>query len=224
MKWIAVAALVAALTAGCAVASAPEDIHSPPPDSNYGGLSAREGAVKSQPQPKAADTPPVVAPGKLEESPLEPTELRIQRAGVITLDVKNDMKFALELIKHAGKFDALVMAFSNTEVSYRMPSAKLNALLEWLAGQDPKLVEISAFDFSALDRTGEFFSLEGRVEVARTAYNRTLELLKTAPNSHELNQLEAKLEQLQTRLDGYETTLRDIKLNAGRVEVKLRIE
>lgn len=222
MKWIAVAALVAALTTGCATQAVEMQ---PPPDSNYGGLSAREDSAKaSQTPPPPTDQPPVANPGKVEESPLEPAELRIQRAGIITLDVKNDMKFALELIKHAGKFDALVMAFSNTEVSYRMPSAKLNALLEWLAGQDPKLVEISAFDFSALDRTGEFYSLEGRVEVARTAYNRTLELLKTAPNSHELNQLEAKLEQLQTKLDGFETTLRDIKLNAGRVEVKLRIE
>jgi len=227
MKLIAVAALVAVLTAGCATGSySDREVHTPPPDSNYGGLSARDAESKdvaTQPQPQP-ERPPVVDPGKIEEAPLESAELRIQRAGIITLDVKNEMKFSLELIKHASKFDALVMAFSNTEVSYRMPSAKINALLEWLAGQDPKLVEISAFDFSALDRTGEFYSLEGRVEVARTAYNRTLELLKSAPNSSELNQLEAKLEQLQIKLDGYETTLRDIKLRAGRVEVRVRIE
>ncbi|MBX3473944.1 MAG: DUF4349 domain-containing protein [Planctomycetes bacterium] len=223
MKWIGVAALAAVLMCGCAVARTPEEVRSPLPDSNYGGLSAREDVAKTQQQPPS-DKPPVTTPGKVEESALEPAELRIQRAGVITLAVKHEMKFALELVKHAGKFDALVMAFSNTEVTWRMPSAKINALLEWLAGQDPKLVEIDAFDFSALDRTGEYYSLEGRVEVARTAYNRTLELLRSAGNSHELSQLEAKLELLQQKLDGFETVLRDIKLNAGRVEVKLRIK
>ncbi|MBE7491161.1 MAG: DUF4349 domain-containing protein [Planctomycetes bacterium] len=222
MKRICVAVLVVLVLGGCAVASAPEEVRAPLPDSAYAGLSARQETAKAQQPP--TDGPPVQGPGKVEEAPLEPAELRIQRAGVITLAVKHELKFALELLKHAGKFDALVMAFSNTEVTWRMPSARINALLEWLAGQDPKLVEIDAFDFSALDRTAEFYSLEGRIEAARSAYNRTLELLKAAPNSHELGQLEARLEQLQKKLDGFETTLRDIKLNAGRVELKLRIK
>lgn len=218
MRWIAVAALVAALSSGCAVTDAGQTYHTVEPEYNTGGL-AREAdppAVPTRPtQPEANP------PGEVREAPLEDAQVRIQRAGVITLDVKDGMKFSLELLKNAGKFDALVMAFGNTEVNYRMPSAKLNALLEWLSSQDPRLVEVDGFDFSALDRTAEYFSLESRIEVARAAYDRARELLKTAANAGELSQLEARLEQLQVKLDGFETTLRDIKLRAGRVEVRI---
>ncbi len=224
MKWIAIAALAAALSAGCATTDAGGGQPLVEPEYNTGGLTESQLPRYAQTPPQTQPQPATNPPGEVKEAPLEDAQVRILRAGTITLDVKDGMKFSLELLKNAGKFDALVMAFANTEVNYRMPSAKLNALLEWLSSQDPKLVEVDGFDFSALDRTAEYFSLESRIEVARTAYDRARELLKTASNASELNQLEAKLEQLQTKLDGYETTLRDIKLRAGRVEVRILLK
>lgn len=158
------------------------------------------------------------------EAPLEDAELRIQRAGRITLDVKDQMSFSGELRKNAGAFDAIVMAFSDRAVTYRMPSAKLEALLKWIGEQDPKLVELDSFDFSALDRTGEFYSVEARLEAAKAARARTMELLKIAQDLPEIERIEARLEAQQTRIDGYESTMIDIKLRAGRVEVRIQME
>jgi hypothetical protein len=134
------------------------------------------------------------------------------------------MTFSGELRKNAASFDAIVMAFSDRAVAYRMPSAKLEALLKWLGEQDPKLVELDSFDFSALDRTGEFFSVEARLEAVKAARARTMELLKIAQDLPEIERIEAKLEAQQTRIDGYETALFDIKLRAGRVEVRIQME
>lgn len=158
------------------------------------------------------------------ETAMEDAELRIQRAGRITLDVKEEMTFSGELRKNAASFDAIVMAFSDRAVTYRMPSAKLEALLKWIGEQDPKLVELDSFDFSALDRTGEFFSVEARLEAAKAARARTMELLKIAQDLPEIERIEAKLEAQQTRIDGYQSTLFDIKLRAGRVEVRIQME
>lgn len=171
----------------------------------------------------AEAAPQPVAPGAIAEAPLESADLRIQRAGIITLDVKDGMSFSGELRKHAGTFEAVVMNFSDREVAYRMPSSRLDALLEWLAAQDPRLVELESFDFSALDRTGEFYSVEGRLAAAKAARDRSMELFKMAQTIAEIERIEARLEVQQQRIDTLESTLFDIKLRAGRVEVRLRL-
>lgn len=179
-------------------------------------------SVPTEPQEPGPSAP--TAPGDLKEAPLEAAELRIQRAGVIELDVRDDLKFSLELLKHAGKFDAVVMSFSHTEVSLRMPSARLMPLLEWLSAQDARNVELAGFDFTALDRSGEYFSLEARLEAASAVRDRTLTLLRDAGTAAAVSELESRLEAAQQKLDALQSTLHDIRARAGRVEVCVKLK
>lgn len=169
------------------------------------------------------ETIPVQA-GIAAEAPLETADLRIARAGVIRLDVKEQMKFSSTLRTSAAKFEAVVMSFSNSMVEYRMPSAKLDALLQWLGEQDPKQVELDSYDFSAFDRTTEFYSVEGRLEAAKAARSRAMELLKLANTIAEMERIEARIEQQQARIDQFEATIHDIKLRAGRVDVRIMMD
>jgi hypothetical protein len=51
-----------------------------------------------------------------------------------------------------------------------------------------------------------------------------MELLKIAQNLADIERIEAKLEVQQTRIDGYESTMIDIKLRAGRVDVRIQMD
>lgn len=208
-----IAVLAFALLAGCSSAPMLEE-RTVEPDS-----VPTEAPEKAHADGPAAPTPPT----DLKEAPLEAAELRIQRAGVIELDVRDDLKFSLELLKHAGKFDAVVMSFSHTQVNLRMPSARLMPLLEWLGSQDARNVELAGFDFTALDRSGEFYSLEARLEAAVAVRERTLALLRDAGSAAAVAELETRLEAAQQKLDALQGTLHDIKARAGRVEVCVRL-
>jgi hypothetical protein len=216
MRLFLAAAVAALILAGCHSSVRT----SPAVDSDYSAPRGESSDVRLR-----GTTATVPSQANVDlEAVMEDAELRIQRAGRITLDVKDQMTFSGELRKNAASFDAIVMAFSDRAVTYRMPSAKLEALLKWLGEQDPKLVELDSFDFSALDRTGEFFSVDARLEAVKAARARTMELLKIAKDLAEIERIEAKLEAQQTRIDGYETALFDIKLRAGRVEVRIQME
>lgn len=155
----------------------------------------------------------------LTEAPLERAELRIERSGWIRVDSKNEMKASNKLRRMAAQFDATVMAFSDHAVSFKMPSAKIETLLETL--ENTEGWEIDEFDFSAWDRTGEFYSVEARIESTGAVKARLLKLLESAATIDEVLKIHGKLEAIQKELDGYNGVLRDIQLRAGRVDVAI---
>ena len=153
------------------------------------------------------------------EAKLEPTAMRIERSGSIRVDTKNEMAASTKLRRLAGDFDAAVMSFNDHSVTFKLPSDRLVSLLG--AIENTAGWEIDEFDFSAWDRTGEFYSVEARVESANAVKERLMKLLEAAATLDDVLKIHNKLEDIQQKLDGFETSLHDIKLRAGRVDVTI---
>lgn len=158
----------------------------------------------------------------LTEAPLERAELRIERSGWIRVDSKNEMQASSKLRRMAAQFDATVMSFNDHAVTFKMPSAKIETLLEVL--ENTEGWEIDEFDFSAWDRTGEFYSVEARIESTGAVKARLLKLLESAATMDDVLKIHSKLEAIQKELDGYQGALRDIQLRAGRVDVTVMFD
>ena len=160
--------------------------------------------------------------GPFREAPLEGAELRITRNGWINVDCGEEMKASNRLRKSAAKFDATVMSFNDHSVTFKMPSSRLDSLIDVIEGTEGW--EIDEFDFSAWDRTGEFYSVEARIESTEAVKARMLKLLESAQTVNEVLDFSHRLEEIQTKLDGFETSIRDIKLHAGRVDVTVNFD
>lgn len=160
--------------------------------------------------------------GDFVEAPLEDAELRITRNGWIRVDCGEEMAASNRLRKAASKFEAIVMSFNDHSVTFKMPSSRLESLLDVIEGTEGW--EIDEFDFSAWDRTGEFFSVEARIESTQAIKQRMLKLLESAQTVDEVLLIGQKIDGVQAQLDGFETSLRDIKLHAGRVDVTVSFD
>jgi hypothetical protein len=158
----------------------------------------------------------------LTEAPLERADLRIQRNGWIRVNGGVEMKDSARLRRMAGDFEATVMAFTDNSVTFKMPSARLESLLEVI--EKTEGWEIDEFDFSAWDRTGEYYSVEARIVSAKLVKDRLLKLLEAAATLDEVLKIHNKLEDIQKQLDTLEGTLRDVALHAGRVDVVVLFE
>jgi hypothetical protein len=158
----------------------------------------------------------------LTEAPLERADLRIQRNGWIRVNGGVEMKDSARLRRMAGDFEATVMAFNDNSVTIKMPSARLESLLEVI--EKTEGWEIDEFDFSAWDRTGEYYSVEARIVSAKLVKDRLLKLLEAAATLDEVLKIHNKLEDIQKQLDTLEGTLRDVALHAGRVDVVVLFE
>jgi hypothetical protein len=199
---IGVSVFLFVFLSGCAsVASRTE----PPPPADR-GMVAQDAAERHDNVPLREATP-------------EPSDMRIQRHGWIRVDAGEEMLAAAALRRRAADFEAIVMAFSTESVSFKMPSAQLEKLLKEI--ENTKGWEIDEFDFGALDRTGEFWSLEARIESTKAVRERMLELIKRADDIDMLLKLETRVEGVQKKLDELEGTKRDITLKAGRVDVRV---
>ncbi|MBX3461083.1 MAG: DUF4349 domain-containing protein [Planctomycetes bacterium] len=152
----------------------------------------------------------------------DPAEYRIQRQGVVVVRAKDEQEAATTLRRRAAEFDAIVMSMSTTSVTFKMPATKIEPLLQHLENT-PKW-DIKRLDFSALDRTGEYWSLEARIESTRAVRGRIMDMIERAGDINTLFSLEAKLEPVQQRLDQIEGTKRDVALKAGRVDVRIDFE
>ncbi|MCC7508333.1 MAG: DUF4349 domain-containing protein [Planctomycetes bacterium] len=193
------------LLGGCASRQVPHE--TPPPDSrtmadDSGGAAAER-----------ADTVP------LGEAAPDPAEFRIERSGWIKVDVKDELQASAKLRRRALEFDAIVMSLSTNSVTFKMPATSLEKLLKEIENTDKW--EIEELDFSAWDRTGEYWSLEARIESTRAVRARIMDMIERAQDLNTLFMLEGKLEPVQTKLDQLEGTKRDISLKAGRVDVKV---
>jgi hypothetical protein len=155
--------------------------------------------------------------GRLSEAPLERADLHIQRSGWIRVDGGVEMKDSARLRRMAPDLDATVMAFNDHGVTLKMPSARLELLLETI--EKTEGWKLDEFDFSAWDRTGEYYSVEARIESAKLVKERLLKLLEAAPTLDDVLKIHSKLEDIQKQLDTLEGTLREVKLNSGRVDV-----
>ncbi|MCB9895054.1 MAG: DUF4349 domain-containing protein [Planctomycetes bacterium] len=166
-----------------------------------------------------AQVPQQANAGLATEARLERADLRIERAGWIRVDSGEEMQASKKLRRMAAQFDATVMSFNDHAVSFKMPSARLELLLE--AIEKTEGWEIDEFDFSAWDRTGEYFSVEARIASTTAVKERMLKLLESAATLEEVLKISNKLEDIQQQLDGFQGAMRDIGLKAGRVEVAI---
>ena len=157
--------------------------------------------------------------GLTTEAPLEHADLRIERSGWIRVDTKNELQASTKLRRMAAQFDATVMSFNDHAVSFKMPSARIETLLEVL--EKTEGWDIDEFDFSAWDRTGEYYSVEARIESANAVKARLMKLLESAATVDEVLKIHGKLESVQKELDGYNGVMRDMQLRAGRVDVAI---
>ena len=206
MARICVCVVLLSLLVGCATTAGYSRL---PPSDVVVDSTARGEFTAGNTQPR----------GGLKEAPLERADLRIERAGWINVDTRNEADAAQKLRRMAAQFDATVMAFSTHSITFKMPSLRLEALLE-VIGQ----VEgwsIDEFDFSALDRTGEYYSIEDRLESTQAVKARLLQLLEAAATLDEVLKIHTKLEDVQKQLDNLKGTLRNIELTAGRVDVQI---
>lgn len=210
MKMLLPCVLSTAILSGCAAYPAMD--HGEVEDTRH-DLAAGQGNRGIAQAPSQAVT------STATEAPLERAELRIQRSGWIRVDTKNEMQASNKLRRMAAQFDATVMSFNDHAVSFKMPSVKIETLLELL--EKTEGWEIDEFDFSAWDRTGEFFSVEARIESTGAVKARLLKLLESAATVDEVLKIHGKLEAIQKELDGYNGVLRDIQLRAGRVDVTI---
>ncbi len=158
----------------------------------------------------------------LGEAAPDPAEFRIERSGWIKVDVKDELQASAKLRRRASEFDAIVMSLSTNSVTFKMPAGSLEKLLKEIENTDKW--EIEELDFSAWDRTGEYWSLEARIESTRAVRARIMDMIERAQDLNTLFMLEGKLEPVQTKLDQLEGTKRDIGLKAGRVDVKVILD
>ncbi|MBK8206569.1 MAG: DUF4349 domain-containing protein [Planctomycetes bacterium] len=194
-----------ALIGGCA--SRQVQIEAPPDDSR--ALADDSAGAEAE----RHDTVP------LGEAAPDPAEFRIERNGWIKVDVKDELQASAKLRRRAVEFDAIVMSLSTNSVTFKMPATSLEKLLKEIENTDKW--EIEELDFSAWDRTGEYWSLEARIESTRAVRARIMDMIERAQDLNTLFMLEGKLEPVQTKLDQLEGTKRDIGLKAGRVDVKV---
>lgn len=160
--------------------------------------------------------------GLTREAPLEGAALRIERAGWIRVSSGEEMEASKRLRRMAPTFDATVMSFNSYSVAFKLPSAKLEQLLETIDKTEGW--EIDEFDFSAWDRTGEFYSVEARLASAKLVKERLTKLLESANTLEDVLKIHAKLEDIQKKLDEYHGQTRDIELKAGRVDVLITFD
>ena len=213
MKRVMLCVLSLAILSGCATY----------PAMDHGEVEAmRHDVAAGQDNGGPAQVPSQARTSTATEAPLERAELRIQRAGWIRVDSKNEMQASNKLRRMAAQFDATVMSFSDRAVSFKMPSTKIETLLEVL--ENTEGWEVDEFDFSAWDRTGEFYSVEARIESTGAVKARLLKLLESAATMDEVLKIHGKLEAIQKELDGYQGALRDIQLRAGRVDVTVMFD
>ena len=156
---------------------------------------------------------------RVEEAPLVDHDLRIERSGWIKVDVGEEMAASKRLRKAAKSLDAIVMAFNSRSVTLKMPSKNIETLMATLEAVEGW--EIDEFDFSAWDRTGEYFSVSKRMESLTSVRARLLQLVEKAESLDDLLKLEKRLEEVQAQLDKFEGAKRRIELVAGRVDVKI---
>lgn len=207
---LALCAIAIAL-AGCGVTAARID------DS---GITTTEMQPRSE-MPQQQPVPRLDS-DKLVEAALEPAELRIQREGKVRVDAPDPQAAATRLRRMIPELDGVLMHFKTRSVSFKMPSSKLESLLQKIENMPG--CEIDELDFSAFDRSAEYYGLKPRHEASVAIRDRLLKLIPEAPNAHELSSLKAQLEQIQTELDRSETQLRDIALKAGRVDVTVTFD
>ena len=156
------------------------------------------------------------------ENPDAPMEMKVQRQGWIKLGVGEEIEVSKKLRDLAPKFDAMVLSFGDDSVTYKMPAEKLEALIDFFDKHEDW--DLDAFDFRAFDKTGAFYSTEARIESTQAVKKRLLELLEKADQMENILKIEERLEEVQSRLDRFESTLRDIRLKAGKVDVVIRLE
>jgi hypothetical protein len=178
----------------------------------------RDNQPAAQPQPSQ----PFDDGGPMREAPLESGELLIQRQGRIEISVKGkEIKVSREIRRAATKFNGVVMSFKHDEVNLKMPSALLDAFIDYLDNQDS--IDVEEYDFSAFDRTMEHYSVTEHLERAQATYDKLRELEKTAPSLSELERINAKLTEQDKLLRTLKTQKLDLDLHAGRVDVKVEI-
>jgi hypothetical protein len=168
---------------------------------------------------ETAAPPKAPSHGLSSEAPLERSDLRIERSGWIRVDSGEEMTASKKLRRMAAQFNATVMSFNDHAVSFKMPSARLEDLLETI--ENAQGWEIDEFDFSAWDRTGEYYSVEARIASATAVKERLMKLLESASTLDDVLKIHNKLEDIQKQLDGFSGAMRDISLKAGRVEVAI---
>ncbi len=126
----------------------------------------RDNQPAAQPQPSQ----PFDDGGPMREAPLESGELLIQRQGRIEISVKGkEIKVSREIRRAATKFNGVVMSFKHDEVNLKMPSALLDAFIDYLDNQDS--IDVEEYDFSAFDRTMEHYSVTEHLERAQATYD-----------------------------------------------------
>ncbi|GIK51075.1 MAG: hypothetical protein BroJett014_00480 [Planctomycetota bacterium] len=217
MRKVALLLMAVFFIPGCASMAATS---APPPELNR--------VERDEPVARPAQTQPTRPRhfddgGPITEAPLEPAEMRIQRAGSITVSCSGkEIKASREIRRAAMKFDGMVMGFKDDEVSLKLASNKLDAFIDFLDNQDS--LEVKAYDFSAFDRTLEHYSLAERLERAQLVHDQLKELLKKAASLNELERIEQKLAESQKTLDALKTTKLDIDLRAGRVDLRVIIK
>ena len=184
--------------------------------------TAAGGADSSSPTTQPQPGQPFDDGGPIREAPLESAELRIQRQGRIEISVKGkEIKVSREIRRAATKFNGVVMSFKHDEVNLKMPSALLDAFIDYLDNQDS--IDVEEYDFSAFDRTMEHYSITEHLERAQATYDKLRELEKTAPSLNELERINAKLIEQDKLLRTLKTQKLDLDLHAGRVDVKVEI-
>lgn len=217
MRKVALLLMAVFFIPGCASMAATS---APPPEMNR--------VERDEPVARPAQTQPTQPRhfddgGPITEAPLEPAEMRIQRAGSITVSCSGkEIKASREIRRAAMKFDGMVMGFKDDEVSLKLASNKLDAFIDFLDNQDS--LEVKAYDFSAFDRTLEHYSLAERLERAQLVHDQLKELLKKAASLNELERIEQQLAESQKTLDALKTTKLDIDLRAGRVDLRVIIK
>lgn len=211
MKKIVLFLAFAALTAGCqATRHQPSMSFAPEP-------AAIDNIGDSSSVPEESVTFRQIA--RIEEAPMTDAELRIERNGWIKIDVGEEMLASKRIRAVAPKLDAIVMAFNDHSVTLKMPSKNIETLMATIEGV--KNWEIDEFDFSAWDRTGEYFSVSKRMESLTAVRVRLLQLVEKAESLDDLLKLEKRLEEVQAQLDNFEGVKRQIEVVAGRVDVRL---
>lgn len=147
---------------------------------------------------------------------------RIQRTGWIKLDVRTAIKFSSELRKLAGTFGATVTSFKDNEVVWKMPGAKLEALIDYFDLR--KDVEILGYDFRSYDRTGDYYAIEARIKSAQTMMDRLNKLAEKAEKVEDLIKISEAIEHNMARVDGLNAMLKEIERRAGTLEVRIVLE
>lgn len=160
--------------------------------------------------------------GMLSEARLEPADMRIQRNGVIHVNSGDELEASTRLRRQSPSFEAIVMSFDTSSVTFKMPSSRIESLIDVI--ENEQSWQIDELDFTAWDRTGEYFSVEARIETQTAIKARLSALLESAGTVEDVLKIGGKIDEVQIKIDSLKTSLRDIKLHAGRVDVTIRFD